>query len=148
MRKEKYLLNEFLEVFEDNLVSIIFFGSRIRKNYENLSDLDVLILISDYANINVMNIQKRFSKFFGIRLDVTLMSCEDFLRNVRSLSPLISTLVLGKKILFDKGDFFRMNFNNLLINLAKEEIKYFEGGVLWDLSKEARDLEKHKKFIT
>ena len=99
-----YLLENLIELFEDNLTSVVLFGSFARKNYGKNSDLDVI-------------------------------------KNFENLSPLFSSLLLGRKILFDKNMFFGNLFKEFVKKMVNFNIKYCEGGKIWELRKIAKDLE-------
>ena len=135
-----YLLSECLDSFGESLVSVVLFGSYARKNYDENSDLDLMIIV-DKEDRDLSELRKSYLLKFGRRLDLHVFSKEDVVQNFRDFSPLFSTLLLGKKILFDKDMFFERLFNAFVKVMVNMDIKYCEGGKIWELKKIARNLE-------
>ena len=107
----KYLLENLIDIFGDNLISIILFGSRARQNYDEYSDFDVLAVVENYKKADkIKHLAIDFSKIYSLSLDIHVVSKEDVLDNFRDFTPMYSTFILGARILFDKSMFFRNAF--------------------------------------
>ncbi len=135
------ILENLINIFEDNLVSVVLFGSRARKNYNKYSDLDLMIIVDEYKKYDLSELRKSFLKNFQKRLDIYILSKKDIVQNFRNFSPILVTLLLGKRILFDKEMFFKETFNNFIRKMIHEDVKYCEGDKIWEMKKIAQNLE-------
>ena len=135
-----YLLNGCLDSFGNSLISVVLFGSYARKNYNENSDLDLMVIV-DEKDKDLSKLRKSYLLKFGRRLDLHVFSKKDVIQNFRDFSPLFSTLLLGKKIIFDKDMFFERLFNEFVKIMVNINIKYCEGKKIWELKKIARNLE-------
>jgi len=144
MEKErKYLLNELLELFGDDLTSAILFGSRARKNYTDYSDVDIIIVTRKELEKDkqIHELRKQFLLKFYKKLDLHVFSEEEMIENFKDVTPLFSTLLLGKSLLFDREMFFQKLFLSFIREIADKNIKYCEGEKIWEISKIAKNLE-------
>ena len=138
---EQYLLKKLLDIFGNNLISLVVFGSRARKNYDEYSDLDVLAVVGNCGKSNeIKQLAIDFSKIYALSLDIHVVLEQDVLDNFRDFSPMYSTFILGVRILFDKEMFFRNAFYDFTEKIKKQSIKYCEGGKIWELNKIAINL--------
>jgi hypothetical protein len=71
---------------------------------------------------------------YSVKLDMILMSKQDVIDNFEHFSPLFLSFVLGVSVLVD-DDFFEREYFKFLNKLKEENIKYVEGGKVWDLRK-------------
>ena len=119
------------------------FGSQARNNYSEYSDVDIIVVVEDYKEnekeLSVLTM--RFIDDMKKTIDIHVLNKEDIIKNFRHISPLFSTLLLGKKILFDKEMFFYNEFKKFVLVMVKEKIKYCEGGKIWEMNKIAKDLK-------
>lgn len=136
-----YLLNKILGLFGDKLVSVILFGSFARKNHDENSDVDIMVVLDKDEEKNIRDLRKDYLLKFSRKLDLHIFSKREIVQNFDNFSPLFVTLLLGKKILFDKDMFFERLFRNFIRELKDEDIKYCEGGKIWEIRKIARNLE-------
>lgn len=135
------VLNNLINIFENNLVSVVLFGSHARNNYTAYSDIDLLVVVNKYPEKDLIDLRKNFLKNFGKRLDLCILSKEDALNNFRNYSPVFVTFLLGKKILFDRNMFFKKTFDDFIKRIASENIQYCEGNKIWEMKKIAQNLE-------
>ena len=138
-----YLSNELLRIVGNDLVSIVIFGSRARKNYNESSDIDVMMVLEN-QNFNekaLSKLRKDYLLKTGISLDLHIFSKEEIIANFNDFSPLFLTLLLGKIILFDKEMFFHDLYKNFIKRMINQNIRYCEGGKIWELNKIAESLE-------
>ncbi len=136
-----YLSKELLKIFGDNLVSIVIFGSYARKNYSENSDLDVMVVVEKERNESVLELRKNYLLKFKKVLDLHIFTKRDTINNFSKFSPLFSTLLLGKITLFDKEMFFENIFRGFIKKMVNQDIKYCEGGKIWQLNRVAESLE-------
>ena len=142
-KEKKYLLNKILEIFGNDLTSVILFGSRVRKNYNDDSDVDIIIVVRKEIEDNkkIKKLRKEFLLKFYKKLDLHVFSEKEIISNLKIISPVFATLLLGKRILFDKNMFFQRAFFSFIREVAVKNIKYCEGGKIWEISKIAKNLE-------
>jgi len=120
-------LNEFIEKLRDklktHLVSVVLFGSSAREDWDESSDLDLLIIIEEYDEIEplLIDICVGIVLDYGVSIAPIIWDVKDLTANIKYKSPLFLTLLLGYKILYDKINFFR----NKIREIKKEEIPEF-----------------------
>jgi len=136
------VLDEFVErcrtILGETLVSVVLFGSIPRGLQDARSDIDLLIVVE-------RNVKDDFIK--GIWIDF-LLKCsikletgykQDVSDNFNCFSPLFLSFALGITILVDDG-FFEREYFGFLKRLKEENIKYVEGGNVWDLKKTSSEI--------
>jgi predicted nucleotidyltransferase len=133
------VLNEVVEkckiMLGKTLVSVVLFGSLARGLQDARSDVDLLIVTKkEIKNDFIRNIWIYFLLEYGVKLDMIVMSRKDVIDNFEGFSPLFLSFALGITILFDDG-FFEREYFEFLNRLNEENIKYVEGGKVWDLRK-------------
>jgi predicted nucleotidyltransferase len=117
----------------ENLVSIVLFGSVARGLEDSRSDIDLLIVVNkDVKSDLLRDIHIETLLEYSIKLDTMLMSKQDVVDNFEHFSPLFLSFVLGVSVLIDNG-FFEKEYSKFLNQLKEENIKYVEGGKVWNL---------------
>ncbi|MDI6811093.1 MAG: nucleotidyltransferase domain-containing protein [archaeon] len=112
VRMEKSL-DEFMEKLRDklgdNLVSVVLFGSSAREEWDERSDLDLLIIVEEYEEMESILIDTCVGIVldYGVSIAPIIWDVEDLNANITYKSPLFLTLLLGYKIIYDRGNFFR-----------------------------------------
>ena len=149
----KQIIKDLKLKFNENLVSIVLFGSYARNISEEYSDIDLLVI---YENLKFNLKEKNELEFdlswewqerFNKKIDLTLMSRDDAIANFDAHSPLFSTFVLGIKIFFDKEQFFLKKYTAFLEEMKIEDYFYTDSKNTWDLSQKANDLlNSHENF--
>lgn len=136
MIEAEYFTKRCMEEYGENLISVVLFGSRSRGNATKRSDLDFIIIVGrDVREEIIRNLRLDFLMKFGKKIDTISLTRKDALDNFEGISPLFATLVLGIKLLYDKGGFFEKEFKKLTNKIRETKIKYYEGDKLWDLQK-------------
>lgn len=126
IRMEK-ALNEFIEKLQDklgtHLVSVILFGSCAREDWDESSDLDLLIIVEEYDEIEplLIDICVGIVMDYGVSIAPIIWDVEDLNANITYKSPLFLTLLLGYKIVDDRGNYFR----NKIRGIKKKDIPEF-----------------------
>jgi predicted nucleotidyltransferase len=120
-------LNEFIEKLEDglenHLVSVVLFGSCARGDWDEKSDLDLLIIVKEYDEIEplLIDIGVEIVLNYGVSIVPIIWDVEDLNANIKYKSPLFLTLLLGYRILYDEVNFFR----NKVRGIKKKEMPEF-----------------------
>jgi len=127
-RDKETLVSGLLNVFGDNLISVVLFGSRARGNYSLNSDVDLLIILKRENNVDLSFFRKDYLINFGRSLDFQVLTQKEVIQNFNNFSPLFSTFILGNKVLFDRNRFFYSTFKDFVKRIIKTKIKYCEGG--------------------
>jgi len=136
-----FLLDGSLKIFGDNLVSVVLFGSRARNNYNEYSDFDVIIVLEKEDYYDLSKLRREFLLTYEDSLDLNILTKEDIVQNFNHCTPLFATLLLGKRVLFDRNMFFKIQFDKFVRLMTSLDIKYCEGGKIWEMQKIAIDLE-------
>jgi predicted nucleotidyltransferase len=132
----EYFTRRCVEEFGENLISVVLFGSRSRGIATKRSDVDFIIILNRNVEDEIIkNLRLDFLMKFGKKIDTICLNRNDALDNFEGISPLFATLVLGIKILYDKGGFFEKEFKRLTKRIRETRIKYYEGNKLWDIQK-------------
>jgi len=139
-RDKETLVSGLLNVFGDNLISVVLFGSRARGNYSLNSDVDLLIILKRENNVDLSFFRKDYLINFGRSLDFQVLTQKEVIQNFNNFSPLFSTFILGNKVLFDRNRFFYSTFKDFVKRKKKKKIKYCEGGGIWELNRIAQSL--------
>ncbi|AAK41698.1 nucleotidyltransferase domain-containing protein [Saccharolobus solfataricus] len=120
---EKEIVEAFLKVYGDNLVSIVLFGSYARGDQRKDSDIDLLIVLD-----KIEDRYEVFKKFFEVEkiLDLTVYKelrqkgynpyvSPIFLdvEKATKFRPLYIDIVFDAKILYDKNDVMKNTFERV-----------------------------------
>ena len=141
--RTSYIIDILVDFFRNYLTSIVIFGSYARGNYTKYSDLDVIIVLKKDYGENLIRLRSEFILNYKIKLDIHIFTEQEVKDNFNHCSPLFTTLLLGKTILFDRNMFFRNEFNKFARMMKYSQIKYCEGGKIWEMKKIARDFEQY-----
>lgn len=127
-------------ILGETLVSVVLFGSISRGLQNARSDIDLLIVTAKDVNKDFLkDIHIDFLLKYTVKLDMIVMSKQDVIDNFEHFSPLFLTFALGITILVDNG-FFKKEYFEFLTRLKEENIKYVEGGIVWDLKKVSSEI--------
>ena len=120
-------------ILRETLVSVVLFGSVARGLQDSRSDIDVLVVVNRDINSDFLrDIRIEMLLTYSVKLDLILMSKQDVIDNFEHFSPLFLSFALGVSVLVDDG-FFEREYIKFLNQLKEENIKYVEGGKVWDL---------------
>jgi hypothetical protein len=135
-KKEKEALEEFIEACKkklgENLISIIFFGSRVKGYARKDSDYDLLIIAK-----NLPDIKERFNLLeeeeseiwdkYKIKISSLLLEEEEIFSPV---NPLLFGVLSGYKVLFG-GENFKKNLQQAKTWIEEMNPIYVEGEEGW-----------------
>lgn len=122
--------------FKKDLTSLIIFGSRVKGDYKNKSDYDFLVVCKNLpsnpiaANNIIVDIVSDILFETGYRVSPLLFSEEQLLEEVKSGSPLLSSVLTGYRIEYDRGSFMAKALEALK---DKAATTYKEKGRSWAL---------------
>ncbi len=137
----KKALEEFVslckEKFGEKLISVIFFGSRVKGYERKYSDYDLLLIVKDLPSDprkrleEIEEIEDRIFDKYGIKISSILVEPDELFAPVNSL---LFGVLTGYKILYGKKEWEK------LLSGAKEWIKkmkpvYVEGVREWRIEK-------------
>jgi len=112
----KEIVNYLKNELKDNLISVVLFGSFLRK--EEPEDIDILVIVNEYPDKEL---------YFG-KCSFLVLSKKDFVKNCVEATPLIKGIVLtGYKILYDPYSFFSKWIVATINRIKKEDLVYKEG---------------------
>jgi predicted nucleotidyltransferase len=127
-------------ILGETLVSVVMFGSVARGIQNARSDIDLLIVVEKEVKKDFLkDIWTDFLLKYSVELDMIVMTKQDVIDNFDHFSPLFVSFALGVTILVDDGFFEREYFTFLKV-LQEEDIKYVEGGKVWDLKKVSSEI--------
>jgi len=146
MRFLKELVRELRAQFGDNLVSVVLFGSFARGDFDQRSDIDLLIVFEDLPP----SFFERHRLFYTVERKVEagfnplrergylcqFMPVLKTRQQASYHSPLYLDMVEDGKILYDKDGFINGVFDEIRRRLSElgAQRKYLEGGGwYWDL---------------
>ena len=121
------------------LRSVVLFGSHARGCARADSDVDLLVVV-DGASDGARALRSGVRGALRREVDIYVFGQDDLRENFRVVAPVLSTLVLGIRVLYDPDAVFRRLFRSFLPKLARSRRRYLEGTVTWELHALARDL--------
>lgn len=134
------VVNQCKTILGETLVSIVMFGSVARGIQNARSDIDLLIVVEKEVKKDFLkDIRIDFLLEYSVKLDMIVMTKQDVIDNFDHFSPLFVSFALGVTILVDDG-FFEGEYFKFLKALQEEDIKYVEGGKVWDLKKVSSEI--------
>lgn len=136
-----HLLTRLLDIYGDDLVSVVLFGSYARKNYSETSDVDLIVVTKKEKRSDLSKLKIECLKRFEKSTDIHVFTKKEAKENLMNFSPMFSTLLLGKEILFDRGMFFKDTFEEFRKEISKHDVRYGEKNKIWELSKIAKGSE-------
>ena len=128
---ERLLIGLLQEVFGDDLLGSLLFGSRARGDYRHESDYDILLVIKDYIEDDPMKTYfETYRNLIALReetnSDVTILpiSVDDLAKSLSS-SVILNALIEGR-IIYDKDGMLtriKEKVENKLKNLGIKRVK-------------------------
>ena len=89
------------KLMRDDVLAIIFFGSRVIGKYRKDSDVDVIIVVKKGCNKDFSKERLTFLKETGVRLDTTVFDEDEFKENL-TLGTVMMGVSIAYCIAFDK----------------------------------------------
>ncbi len=110
--KEK-LINYFKDYFGDNLVSIVFFGSRARGEAQPTSDYDIFLIAKELPESPLERqsyVRKAISLKFDQRISIHAKTVKEF---ESGFPPLYLDLGVDGQILYDVDNYMKQKLNRI-----------------------------------
>ncbi len=102
-----YLITEVKKKkLSGKIISIIFYGSRQKKQERGDSDFDIAVIVTDQKDLNEMEtmfveqIAGSFNEFFGVALDVYIKTKNEFKKMLNNNLPPVSTLIKDYSMIY------------------------------------------------
>jgi len=106
------------KIIRDDVLAIIFFGSRVIGKHREDSDVDVLIVVKKGGNKDFSKERLSFLKETGVRLDTTVLDEEELKENLT-----LGTVMMGVSIAYCVA-YDRMGVKELLEKYCEEVKPY------------------------
>ncbi len=110
----KEFLNKLQEQLKSTLISLVFYGSRIRGDYLPESDLDILIILEYFDDSKMSRIISGIcgdlTRKYFVKVSPYTISKEDFREGCKNLFPFNLGVYLSYHIFFGK-EFIEENHN-------------------------------------
>ena len=88
-----FILGKCVKLFENNLISIVLFGSYARENHSAYSDMDIIIILEKENNDDISKLRKEFLIRFEKKLDLQIFTKKEVIQKFNDFSPLFTTLL-------------------------------------------------------
>ena len=133
----KRLLRYLHKRFQENLISVVLYGSYARGNANSYSDLDLMVVIDglpqEWSSIHAMeNNLALQGRVFKKRLQIQLVSPADVIYSVESAVPLMLEIYDAHYILFDHENFFANQIQRFATIIQQRGIRKIKHGV-WEV---------------
>jgi predicted nucleotidyltransferase len=106
------------KIIRDDVLAIVFFGSRVIGKHREDSDVDVLIVVRKGRNKDFSKERLSFLKETGVRLDTTVFDEEEFKENLT-----LGTVMMGVSVAYCVA-YDRMGVKELLEKYCEEVKPY------------------------
>jgi predicted nucleotidyltransferase len=119
----------------NDLLSVILFGSIVKGNFTNTSDIDVLVICEtppkDWRARDkmVLELTENIEIKYGTPIHMTLVSKEEILYSIESISPLMLEIYSANEIIYDKDSFFKQLLKHFEKNMHRLKAQKIEDGV-------------------
>lgn len=145
----KRLLRYLHKRFQENLISVVLYGSYARGNANSYSDLDLMVVVDglpqEWSSIHAMEdniaLQRRI---FKKRLQIQLVSPVDVIYSVESAAPLMLEIYDAHNILFDRKDFFANQIHRFATIILQRGIRKIRHGV-WEVPEIASTVRRSRR---
>lgn len=128
-------VSKILKRFNDELVSIILFGSVARSVATEYSDVDLLI-ITERENREEFDTEVLSCLLkYGVRIFPITCSKDELEFSVAHGNPLFYGFLTGYKTIYDKEKFFVDSLGKVVEKIKKEKPIFISGGEKWELAK-------------
>lgn len=135
------LLSELKNKLNDNLTSVILYGSVARGDFNKNSDIDLLIICKNLPKERLRrqelfssiekNIEDEYEKLYKKEINSLIIPILKTEEEAKSISPLYLDMVEDAIILYDRNDFFEKILNKLKKKLKEINAKKIFIGKKW-----------------
>jgi predicted nucleotidyltransferase len=137
---ERILIESFLHVFGDRLVSLVLYGSYARGDFREDSDIDVIVVLSSVVDrytlhLDLDRVEELLAptlRCFNLyRYNPVLSPIVLSVDQARNIRPLYLDAIFDAKILYDKANFISNIFEKLRKKLEEYGARRVKIGRKW-----------------
>ncbi|MDD5615515.1 MAG: nucleotidyltransferase domain-containing protein [Candidatus Methanoperedens sp.] len=120
--------------FSQSLLSIVLFGSIVKGNFTETSDIDVIVvcenLIEDWRARDkmILELTEDIELKYSTPIHMNLVGKDEISHSIESANPLLLEIYDANRIIYDKGSFFSNLLKNFEFNLHKWHATKIEKG--------------------
>ncbi len=132
------LANILKQKFNQDLLSVVLFGSIVKGSFTSTSDIDVLVVCNalpkDWGARDqmILDLTGDIELKHATPIHMTLASKDDISRAIESVYPLMLEIYDANEIIYDKDNFFRQLLKDFEKNINRLRGKKIEEGV-WEI---------------
>ncbi len=129
------LTDTLKQKLDQDLLSIILFGSIVKGNFTSISDIDVLVICEappkDWRARDkmVLDLTENIEIKYGTPIHMTLVSKDEITYAIESVSPLMLEIYSANEIIYDKDSFFKRLLKHFEKNMHRLKAQKIEDGV-------------------
>jgi predicted nucleotidyltransferase len=129
------LIDVFKQKFNQDLLSIVLFGSIVKGNFTNSSDIDVLVVceapIKDWRARDklILDLTEDIELKFATPVHMILVNKDEISHAIESVYPLMLEIYEANEIIYDKDNFFKKILKDFEKNIHRWRAKKIEKGV-------------------
>ncbi len=118
-----------------DLLSIVLFGSFVKGSFTNTSDIDVLVVCEappkDWRARDkmVLELTESTEMKYTTLIHMTLVSKDEILYSIESVSPLMLEIYSANEIIYDKDSYFKRLLKHFEKNMHRLKAQKIEDGV-------------------
>lgn len=119
----------------NDLLSVILFGSIVKGNFTSTSDIDVLVICEappkDWRARDkmVLKLTENIEIKYGTPIHMTLVSKDEISYSIESVSPLMLEIYSANEIIYDKDSYFKLLLKHFEKNMNSLKAQKIEEGV-------------------
>ncbi len=119
----------------NDLLSVILFGSIVKGSFTSTSDIDVLVICEappkDWRARDkmVLELTENIEMKYTTPIHMTLVSKNEILYSIESISPLMLEIYSANEIIYDKNSFFKRLLKHFEKNMHRLKAQKIEDGV-------------------
>lgn len=129
------LLDVLKQKFNQDLLSIVLFGSIVKGNFTITSDIDVLVVceasIKDWRARDelILDITGSIELKYATPIHMILVSRDEISHAIESVYPLMLEIYEANEIIYDKENFFKKILTDFEKNIHRWHAEKIEEGV-------------------
>ncbi|VVB89523.1 Nucleotidyltransferase domain protein [uncultured archaeon] len=133
------IISELIDVlkrkFNQDLLSIILFGSIVKSNFTSSSDIDILTVcefsVNDWRARDklILDLTEDIELKYATPLHMILVSRDEISCAIESVYPLMLEIYEANEIIYDKDNFFKQLLEDFKKNINVWHAKKIEKGV-------------------
>lgn len=132
------LTNVLKQKFNNDLLSIVLFGSIVKGNFTSTSDIDVLVVCEappkDWRARDkmILELTEDIELKYSTPIHMTLVSKDEISHAIESVYPLMLEIYEANEIVYDEDNFFKQSLKHFEKNIHRWHAKKIEE-VVWKI---------------